>query len=562
MPQDHRAHAVGARRRRPPASGRVAAVGDLRSRRRPRPRRVRSARPCWPRAGRARWRRRRAGCRGCACSGRRCPRRRAAGPPRPRSAPGSGPAAPGARGGRVHTEGIAGCLSTGMRPPLVRQPTASAHRAHLTYVDRSMRTVCATAEHVDMRPNVHDQERPNDVRRRPLAGPARRAARRPPRARRDPGRARSTARSTNWPAACCTAAPAWRRRTDSVFQLGSIAKVYTATLVMQLVDSGELDLDAPVVDVLPEFATADAEATKTITTRQLLTHTSGLTCDFNHDTGRGDDCLARYVEASQGRGAGLPARDGDLLQQRRLQRAGPHHRGAHRPDLGPGAAGPAAHPARADQHDDAARGGAAVPRGDGPPRRAGDDPTRPRRGTSCRARRGPYGGSCATAGDVVRLARMHLDGGTAPDGTRVLGADAVAAMQRREIDVPDKWTVSADGWGLGWTLYDWDGVPGYGHDGAAIGQYAYLRVVPAAGVAVALLTNGGGCPPALRRPVRGNCSTNSPASRMPAPFAPAGAAARRGHHPATSAPTGARASSSPSPSTTASPTCGTSSSTA
>ncbi|GGT44250.1 hypothetical protein ACFFV7_53390 [Nonomuraea spiralis] len=40
--------------------------------------------------------------------------------------------------------------------------------------------------------------------------------------------------------------------------------------------------------------------------------------------------------------------------------------------------------------------------------------------------------------------------------------------------MPDKWTVSADGWGLGWTLYDWDGVPGYGHDGATIGQYADL----------------------------------------------------------------------------------------
>ncbi|MFJ5045213.1 serine hydrolase [Streptomyces sp. NPDC088719] len=60
------------------------------------------------------------------------------------------------------------------------------------------------------------------------------------------------------------------------------------------------------------------------------------------------------------------------------------------------------------------------------------------------------------------------------------------------VDSPDKWTVSADGWGLGWTLYDWDGVRGYGHDGASIGQYGYLRVVPSAGVAIVLLTNGGG----------------------------------------------------------------------
>ncbi|WP_381796948.1 serine hydrolase [Streptomyces niveus] len=31
---------------------------------------------------------------------------------------------------------------------------------------------------------------------------------------------------------------------DSVFQMGSIAKVYTATLIMRLAESGRLDLDA------------------------------------------------------------------------------------------------------------------------------------------------------------------------------------------------------------------------------------------------------------------------------------------------------------------------------
>lgn len=76
---------------------------------------------------------------------------------------------------------------------------------------------------------------------------------------------------------------------------------------------------------------------------------------------------------------------------------------------------------------------------------------------------------------------MHLDGGVALDGTRVLSEESVALMQRSVVDSPDKWTVSADGWGLGRTLYDWDGVRGYGHDGASIGQYGYLRVVPSAG---------------------------------------------------------------------------------
>src|SRR3954466_12829873 len=53
--------------------------------------------------------------------------------------------------------------------------------------------------------------------------------------------------------------------TDSVFQIGSITKVWTATLVMQLVDEGRLDLDRPLVDYLPEFAVADPDLTKRVT---------------------------------------------------------------------------------------------------------------------------------------------------------------------------------------------------------------------------------------------------------------------------------------------------------
>lgn len=36
--------------------------------------------------------------------------------------------------------------------------------------------------------------------------------------------------------------------TDSVFKIGSITKIWTATLIQQLVDDGVLDLDRPVRD--------------------------------------------------------------------------------------------------------------------------------------------------------------------------------------------------------------------------------------------------------------------------------------------------------------------------
>ncbi|GAA2707204.1 MULTISPECIES: serine hydrolase domain-containing protein [Streptomyces] len=280
--------------------------------------------------------------------------------------------------------------------------------------------------------------------------------------------------------------------TDSVFQVGSITKLHTATLVMQLAASGALDLDAPVVDVLPEFATADPEATKVITTRQLLSHTSGLTCDFTHDTGRGDDCLARYVEAAAGValdgppgtfsyssvGYNVLGRIVEVLTGQTWDEA-----------LQERLCAPLGLTRTVTLPEDVLRFRAAMGHLGGP----GQEPEPAPAWNMLPRSSGPYGGVlCASAGDVVRLAGMHLAGGTAPDGTRLLGADAVAAMQRRHADSPDKWTVDSDGWGLGWTLYDWLGTPGFGHDGATIGQYGFLRVVPGAGVAVALLTNGGG----------------------------------------------------------------------
>ena len=74
--------------------------------------------------------------------------------------------------------------------------------------------------------------------------------------------------------------------------------MWTATVVMQLVDEGLLDLDAPIVEVLPELRLADPDVTKRVTMRHLLTHTSGIDGDVFTDTGRGDDCLERYVGAA------------------------------------------------------------------------------------------------------------------------------------------------------------------------------------------------------------------------------------------------------------------------
>jgi SSS family transporter len=67
--------------------------------------------------------------------------------------------------------------------------------------------------------------------------------------------------------------------TDTIFDMASLTKcLVTATAVMQLVEAGKVDVDAPVVRYLPEFA---ANGKQAVTIRELLTHYSGLPPDVD-----------------------------------------------------------------------------------------------------------------------------------------------------------------------------------------------------------------------------------------------------------------------------------------
>ncbi len=60
------------------------------------------------------------------------------------------------------------------------------------------------------------------------------------------------------------------------FFIGSLAKSFTALAVMQLVEAGKVELDAPVQRYLPWFQVADPQASAEMTVRHLLNQTSGL----------------------------------------------------------------------------------------------------------------------------------------------------------------------------------------------------------------------------------------------------------------------------------------------
>jgi CubicO group peptidase (beta-lactamase class C family) len=275
---------------------------------------------------------------------------------------------------------------------------------------------------------------------------------------------------------------------DSLFQIGSITKVWTATLVMQLVDEGRLDLDEPVVTYLPGFKVADAEVTRTVTTRHLLAHTSGIDGDLFLDTGRGDDAVSKYVDACASLGQNHPLGAtmsycnsgytvlGRLVEVLRGQTWDTVLRERLFAPLGLDSAGTL--PEEALLHR-AATGHITPP--------GGELQVTPQWGIYRSA--GPAGLIHATARQTLAFAQLHLADGVAADGTRVLSTESARAMREPQVEVPDRWTLGSH-WGLGWILMTW-GRPVYGHDGNTLGQAGFLRIVPDAGVAVCLLANGG-----------------------------------------------------------------------
>ena len=305
---------------------------------------------------------------------------------------------------------------------------------------------------------------------------------------------------------------------DTVFQIGSQGKMWTATVLMQLVDDGLVDVDQPVRTYLPGFAVADPEVSSAVTLRHLLSHTSGIDGDNFADFGRGDDCLERYVESCATLGQTHPlgatmsycntgfsilgriievvtGKVWDAVMRERLftplglTQTGtlPEEALLHRAAVG-----------HVKPSPDASLEVAPVwmlPR-------------------SC----GPMGLINSTVADVLTFARLHLDAGKAQDGTQVVSAEGIAAMQQPQVESPDPHTLGRH-WGLGVILFDWDGHFVYGHDGGTIGQSSRLRIVPDAGLAITLVANGGDTQRVYQE-IFGELVSELAGITMPSPLAP------------------------------------------
>ena len=279
---------------------------------------------------------------------------------------------------------------------------------------------------------------------------------------------------------------------DSMFQIGSITKVFTATLIMKLVEEGRLQLDRPIVHYLPEFALASALDAQSITTRHLLSHTSGIPGDFFEDTGRGEHALAEYVRRCGALQAIHPAGQAfsycnagyvvagrliEVLSGQSWDRVmrdclftplGMRH-AATLPEELVGKLAAIGHARGGDGHLRPLPNAYAIPFSLAP---AGATPT-------------------MSASDLLLFAQMHMRGGVSQHGSRVLSGQSINAMQAPLAAIPDGARSYFENWGLGWSLRRGDGYALIGHDGNTDGQRAFLRVLPEKSIALAVLTNGG-----------------------------------------------------------------------
>lgn len=278
----------------------------------------------------------------------------------------------------------------------------------------------------------------------------------------------------------------------SVFQIGSIGKIFTTTLVMQLVDEGRLSLDDPVRKHLTDFAIADMSAARAITVRQLLNHTSGMEGDlFPADDPEGPS-TASYMRKMfllpslypPGEGPMTYCNSGFVTAGRIIEVL-----------MGkPWQAAVMEHICKPLQLKHAF----AYPHESLRFRCAMGHIPDPKDTKRLRTAAVPFLSlSAAAAGsvlsmsvaDLLRFAQVHMADGAYDEGKRLVSAESAGRMRSDLTAIPPFSASGVTHWGLGWFLCEGHGYRMAGHDGGTSGQFAYLRTFPEQGVAFALLTN-------------------------------------------------------------------------
>jgi CubicO group peptidase (beta-lactamase class C family) len=269
---------------------------------------------------------------------------------------------------------------------------------------------------------------------------------------------------------------------DAAFPIGSITKSFTATTAMILVADGDLELDAPLNEHLPELGNHSDDFVTPLTLRHLLSHTSGLT-DGPDEIAAAS--LQRYV----------------LDYCRKPELVLPPGTGFSYSNIGYVLAGHLIEVITGMSWWEAVESIVLRPLGIEPTFIVAPEPGRSERpiatGHSVNAMVGrtrpveqslalaeaPAGALAVSAVDLVALGLTQVDGRTPS-----LLPTSYAEQMREAVPAAEPFGL-ADGWGLGLAMFRSGSTEWVGHDGNADGTACYLRVDPEEGCVVAFTSN-------------------------------------------------------------------------
>jgi CubicO group peptidase (beta-lactamase class C family) len=279
--------------------------------------------------------------------------------------------------------------------------------------------------------------------------------------------------------------------TDTGFLLGSVTKVLTTTLLLRLVERGAVDLDVSATRYVPEFSLRDPDAARHINVRMLVNHTNGIDAGFLAPDGvRGRDASRSYVTYLTGRDVLFePGRfvsysnPGFVLAARIIEEVtGLAFERAIAQEL----FGPCGMvDATAVQTDAFLRRTAIGAFADIESRTV-----RPTRLFSMPESNAGAGSTpIVTVADMLAFGRMHLAGGTAPNGQRLLSRESVSMMQTPTFDTG----LVTPPIGLGWWAYQMAGTTAFWHAGGSPGGASSFCILPEYdAVIVSFVTGGAG----------------------------------------------------------------------
>jgi len=272
-------------------------------------------------------------------------------------------------------------------------------------------------------------------------------------------------------------------RTDTVYRVGSVSKVFTSMAVMTLAERGMLDIDVPLARYLPEFSIRSRfPESGPITLRSMMTHHSGLPSDVlkgmfvDHPL-----TLAQYVPTLAVESMASPVGTEFMYSNIAFSLLGrvieksenlPFAQAMEQLLLGPlgmDHSGFARNPALAAHLAKGYRQGVEIP--------------------YLPLRDAPTGALMSTAEDMSLFLRFVLAKGRS-GGRRVLGEQTLASMLEQQY--PGQPLDFGHRQGLGWMLSGLalaDGEQLVWHNGAVIPFQSHLAVLPESGLGVVLLAN-------------------------------------------------------------------------